>query len=436
MKTEWIAVEVIAIIIDEMTILYFLNSRFAAKISLFYPQILTFISLFVWGAIATFNNLPSLLYSGIANIIIFAYLLLTRHGSLWQKAFGVAFTITLTIGSSLAGAGLASMITNVSMQHTLEYQDSARLLAIILIKTIQIILFYFLAKKKSSIHTPQKRYLIVLTFAAALIFSCLLPILFNLSDFGAQTNLLLIWLAVGLMAILILVFLMYELFTREETRNFDLSARLHRLEMEANFFKEIDNIYADLRTWRHEYKNNLLAIQSFIENNSHEKALEYIKEISGVPIIDSTLLQTGNPVLDAVVSSKLMLARSRGIEVNIQSVYSKSCSIEDSDLCSIAGNLLDNAIEACNRMDKSNQKQFISFSIILKGKNITISIINSFDGKIERFGNKYISTKNSNAHGVGIIYVDSIVDKYQGHVLREYHEGVFETHVMLPLVSQ
>ena len=435
MKTEWVAIEIIAILVDGLTKIYFLNSRFISKYKSAIPQLLTWLSLIIWGIAATFLEFPSWLYDGTTYVIVLAYLFIAKHGSVSQKIFGMILTLALVIGSSLAGAGIASLITNVSVEHTLMYQGSARLLAIIVIKTIQIVIFYSLAKKHYTLRSLQKKPVIVLTCAAAIVFACLSFLLLNLSDFSEETNHIVIWLAVGLLFILIGIFTMYEMFILEETRNIDLSTRLQRLEIESHFFKELDVMLSDLRTWRHEYKNNLVALRALVEDGLQDKTLEYLDKISGNSLNESAMLQTGNPVLDAVVSSKLMLARRNGIEISIQAVYPENNNIEDNDLCAIAGNLLDNAIEACERMNEAKEPRFISFSLLVKGKNLTLSILNSYDGEIKRSGDKFFTIKKSQHHGIGLLYVDSIVDKYQGHVLREFQNGIFETHVMLPLIS-
>jgi sensor histidine kinase regulating citrate/malate metabolism len=274
----------------------------------------------------------------------------------------------------------------------------------------------------------------VLTCSAIMVIACFLAILFNLSGFDENINNILTWLAVGLLFIIIGIILMYEMFAREEIRNIDLAIRLQHLELEAQFFKELDVMQAELRTWRHEYKNNLIALRALIKSSSKAKTLEYLDKISIESFKEDALLQTGNLILDAVVSAKLMYAHSKGIEISIQAVYPENNVIEDNDLCAIAGNLLDNAIEACERMKHSEQKRYIIFSILVQGKNLSLSIQNSYGGEIKRAGKKFLTHKNDQFHGFGLAYVDSIVDKYQGNVLHEYKDGIFKTHVMLPLI--
>jgi sensor histidine kinase regulating citrate/malate metabolism len=251
---------------------------------------------------------------------------------------------------------------------------------------------------------------------------------------NVQQSNILVWIAVASLLMMIAIFILYELFVREESTNVALAIDLQRLNLETQFFKEIDAMYTDMRTWQHEYMNNLTALRSLVEHNAMEKALNYIDNIVCEPSQSRSALKTGNLVLDAVVSAKLGLAQSQGIEVAIHVVYPEVNRLEDNDLCAIAGNLLDNAIEACSRMSGNDEKRFINFTLLVKGKNLVLSINNSYNNELRRDGDKYLTVKKTGIHGIGIPHVDAIVRKYNGHVLRNQRHGVFETHVMLPLL--
>jgi len=432
MSTEWIVIETITIFVENFAIVYILNSRFSSKTKAVVPQYLFWFCLTVWGLSATFLSLP--FYDIFSIVIVITYLCLFKKGKLIYKVFGTFLLAALTLSVSLLGISLVSFIVNARVEDALLYQDTSRLLAIILVKMMQVVIFYALAKKHNRVRAIKKKPMLALYGAVFIVFSCLLLIFFNMQDIGLQSSGLITGIAICLLFILIGIFLIYELFVREEVRNIDLSAQLQHLELESRYFKELNAVHTDLCTWRHEYKNNLIALRALIENKTPKKALEYLDGISIESERERAMLQTGNPVLDAVVSSKLWLASSRGIEVSIHAVHPENSHIKDNDLCAIAGNLLDNAIEACERIEESAQTRFISFSLLLKGKNLTLSISNSFNGKIKRNGERYLTVKDKKFHGIGIKYVDSIVNKYQGHVLREYKDNIFETHIILPLI--
>jgi hypothetical protein len=351
-----------------------------------------------------------------------------------QKIIGVLFLLGLVLGISIAGAGLASLLTNTSITHTQIHQDFSRLLAIVLIKMLEVIILYILSKKHTDIRNMQRKPSLILLLAVTIDFICLVLVFNNLSEFNEQQNHFLVLLSMGLLSITVIIFIMFELFIREESRNIDLSTNLQRMELESRFYTEIDIMYADMRAWRHDYMINLTALRALAENKETEKILDYINSIDKEPERNLITLQTGNVVLDAVVSSKLWLAQSQGIDVSLQAVYPENNPIKDNDLCAIAGNLLDNAIEACERMTEADGNKFISLAILVKGKNLVISISNSFNNDLRREGERYLTLKKERFHGLGISHVDSIVNKYQGQIIREHKHGIFETRIMLPLL--
>jgi sensor histidine kinase YesM len=431
----WIAIETAAVFVDGITKVYFLGKRFMSRQGKVVWPALFLAVLIVWGMAATFLAFNIPLYESVTYSAVFAYLCLARQGKIPQKVFGTLLVLALDLGSSLLGLSLASFVMATSLKNTLLYQDSSRLLALVLSKTVQIVLVYVLANRQHSSSRIRSKPLITLSGAVLLVFSFMLFLFFNLSDFDEQANHIMLWLSLGLMVIVIGFFLIYEVFSQESERILELSARLQRLEIETGFFRELDAMQSDLRIWRHEYQNNLIALRSLIEEDGREMALEYLDSISVPSLRERAVLQTGNSVLDAVVSAKLLLARSKRIDVSIQAVYPEENIIDDDDLCAIVGNLLDNAIEANERMSDSERLRFISFSLMVKGKNLVLSISNSYEGEIARLGDRFPTSKDGAFHGIGIRHVDAIVDKYRGHVLREYQNGIFETHVLLPLVK-
>lgn len=435
MSREWIVVETISMLVDNLVCIYFLNSRFKSKYNSIWPQLGVWVVLVACGLIGTSSNI--MILSIIIYCIMFIYLLVFKHGTMLQKIAGVLIVCSIEIGTSIIGAGLASSIESTTISHTLEYQDTSRLLAMLFIKMIQVVVFYALSKKHENIRDLQKGPVIVLSGVVLVdfIFLILVRMYVESSDFKPRQNRLLVWLAIGALLVVVAVFMIYELFIREEMKSVELAMKLQRIKLEANYLKEIDNIYSDMRTWQHDYKNNLNALRILVDNAEKRKALEYIDNMYGETYKSAIMLQTGNLALDAIVSSKLCLAKSQNIEVNIQAVYPENNIINDNDLCALVGNLLDNAIEACIRMENTTEKKYIDFSLMVKRKNLLISVSNSYSNEIQRKGNRYITTKNEPFHGIGISHIDAIVAKHQGHVLRSHENGIFETHIMLPLLA-
>jgi hypothetical protein len=434
-RLEWIIIEVVAVLVENFMFLFFLNNRFESKFESIRPLFVTWCILVSWGLSATFLGLP--LYDFITCVILLIYLIIAKNGSIVQKIIGTIISYTIMLGTSFIGAGLASLLTSTSINHTLIYQDTSRLLAIIFIKMIQIVLFYILAKKQKAFLQLKRRPIAVLSVIVIVDFISLVVIrkYIETPNLTIEQNNLLIALAIGALLIMIGIFFIFELFIREEMTNVDLAVKLQRLELESKFLNEIDVMYSDMRAWRHDYNNNLTALRAIVEHGEKEDVLHFIDNIASESSRNNVTLQTGNLALDAIVSSKLWLAHSLHIDVTIQAVYPENNRISDTDLCAIAGNLLDNAIEACECMMDIGVKKFINFVLLVKSKNLFISISNSYSHEIKREGEHYLTTKKTHLHGIGISHVDSIVKKYDGHVLRSYNSGIFDTQVMLPLIA-
>ena len=194
---------------------------------------------------------------------------------------------------------------------------------------------------------------------------------------------------------------------------------------------EVENIYRQMRGWRHDYHNHIQTMKAYRSLGENEKIDTYLNSLETDLTSVDTLIKSGNVMVDAILNSKLSLAKDRRISINAKAVVPKKITISEIDLCIIIGNLLDNAIEACMR-NNDEAKRFIRVYMDLKRDNLYLSITNSLDGTVRKQDGRYISSKGGN-HGFGLLRVDKIVDKYAGYIKRRDAEGAFTSEVMLPL---
>ncbi len=192
---------------------------------------------------------------------------------------------------------------------------------------------------------------------------------------------------------------------------------------------EVQNIYQTMRAWRHDYHNHIqsikamLAMQKFAELDKYLDTLE-----SDLDSIDIAI-RTGNVGLDAILSSKVSIARKNNIEVDCTAKIPQVIKISDVHLCAIVGNLLDNAIEACEKLDGN---RFIRIYIGLFKQQLYISVSNSTCEKRRRRLSELVTSKLGE-HGFGLRRIDRIASQYDGYVNRKNEPGIFATEVMLPL---
>ena len=144
------------------------------------------------------------------------------------------------------------------------------------------------------------------------------------------------------------------------------------------------------------------------------------------------ILKTGNVKIDALLNSKLSLAGNKGIPVEAKAVVPAQLPVSEVDLGIILGNLMDNAMEACLKIEEKDKRFLRVYMDVLKGQ-LYIYVINSTEGRPVRTGKLYLTTKTARDHGYGLLRVDKVVEKYHGYLDRQSEEGVFATEVLLPL---
>lgn len=197
-------------------------------------------------------------------------------------------------------------------------------------------------------------------------------------------------------------------------------------------YNEVENIYKQMRGWKHDYHNHIQVMKAYLELEKYKEMDIYLDDLARDLTTIDTVLKTGNIMVDAILNSKLSLAKSQEININAKATVPKDLNIADIDLCVVIGNLMDNAMEATIKLENPEDR-FIRVYIREMKNQLYISVTNSVGGKVKKFNLEYISTKLGINHGFGLKRVDSIVRKYNGFINRQNEEGVFATEVILPL---
>ncbi len=202
-------------------------------------------------------------------------------------------------------------------------------------------------------------------------------------------------------------------------------------ELVDKHYNEVESMYRKMRGWRHDYHNHIQTLKAHMELQHYKEAEDYLTMLAEDLTTVDTVIKTGNVMVDAILNSKLALLREREIKVDVTAVVPHEVAIAGIDLSVLIGNLLDNAMEACEQME-CREERFVRIYIDILKKQLYISVTNSMQGRAARKGAHYRSNKQG-LHGFGLLRIDSIVAKYHGYLNRQSESGVFATEVMLPL---
>lgn len=193
---------------------------------------------------------------------------------------------------------------------------------------------------------------------------------------------------------------------------------------------EVENVYNTMRGWRHDYHNHMQTLKAYLSMNQIEEIGKYLDHLEEDLDSIDIAIRTGNTSVNAILSSKISIAQKRGINVNCKATVPPSLKISDVHLCAIIGNLLDNAIEACEKVPAS--KRFIRVYTGIFKEQLYISVTNSTEETRRKKLTELITSKKGE-HGLGLRRVDKTVEQYEGFVNRKNEPGVFATEIMLPL---
>lgn len=193
--------------------------------------------------------------------------------------------------------------------------------------------------------------------------------------------------------------------------------------------QEVQNIYLTMRGWRHDYHNHLQSMKAYVKMGQYDRLGEYLDLLEEDLDHVNQLIESGNVNLDAILNSKISLAQKNGIEVDYKATCPAELTVSDTDLCALIGNLIDNAVEACEKVE---ERPFIRLYIGVLKKQLYISVANATNEKVRKLDQEYITTKRGN-HGHGLKRINLVVEKYQGYINRQNEPGVFVTEIMLPL---
>lgn len=204
----------------------------------------------------------------------------------------------------------------------------------------------------------------------------------------------------------------------------------YQREIMETHYRETETMYQEMRGWRHDFRNHLQLLKSYAQKGDLNAVQAYLAELEQDLSRVDPAVKTGNTMADAILNSKISLARSKGVPVRADARIPVKLSISDLDLCVILGNLFDNAIEASVKLPES--QRLIRLYMDMKGSQLYISLTNfAPGGKLKQAGGRFSTTKGS-GHGFGLLRIDSVVKRLGGYLRRASEEGAFTTEILLP----
>lgn len=305
-------------------------------------------------------------------------------------------------------------------------------LHMILSKLFIIIIYYSVVAKLWSRHYVQKFSLVqwftfIIIIAYNIVILIMTGIVISNEMVESYSNRLLLLINMICIASADLFLLLFTKFTEENSRlKMKLSLTEQQTSLQYEYYLQQEEKYVKSIKILHDIDRHLNMIKETYQNYEHGEAAAYAKEIGKLlePLIVKQYVN--HPILNILLNDKMKYAAMHNINFQIEAGLIDLMFMEQTEIITIFGNILDNAIEACNIVEGN---KYIHLKLDTYNDFICIQLKNSTMGNLKWIAGRPVSLKGKN-HGIGLLNVDSIVKKYNGNMILEEESNEFRCSII------
>lgn len=202
-----------------------------------------------------------------------------------------------------------------------------------------------------------------------------------------------------------------------------------QLTCKTDFYKSVEESQNEIRSIKHDMKNNLETIQHMLIQEKVKEAKNYICEITSTIEKTEQIVYTKNEPVDLILNLKINAAHKHDVKFNYEINIPADLPISYKQVTAILGNLLDNAIEAQLNLEK--RERVVDFVMKYYNQSLMICIKNLY--REENGKDKVRLTKNNDKklHGIGLLNVKKMVDEMNGIMELSSEKHIFQVDILL-----
>lgn len=426
----WKIFEITVTVVETLYLFYFLygNELKRSKISLF----IAYISFTIF--VIAMNSLGTSSYINVLAVILYITIVFRYFYKISNLKFLVNISIYMII-LSISELLVMGLIMNIKQQYYTSVffnASSFRVEAIILSKTLTIILLTVF--KRHQLRKIQKfdykEFILILmpmVIGLAITLFCIGTLIsVNLDRNHYYTTILIIIpLLILFETISSVIFTDYYL--KEKQKSLDLEAIHYREKCQMKYYKSKKETETEIRKIYHDLKNYMIYLKKCSpDDQAIDTLLEPLK-------VYESYIPTNNEILDTLINEKYRIAKNKHIEFDCIIDFTDGSFINPLDICAIFGNLLDNAIEGCKKIEDI-ERRYIDIKASTINNFIVVKIVNSKNEEILLSDNHVRTTKGDKRnHGYGLYSIKESIKKYEGEFSIVVNENEFIANILIPL---
>lgn len=253
----------------------------------------------------------------------------------------------------------------------------------------------------------------------------------SLSIQRMQISLALAWIA--MLATVILLQLLFTIKAKQKEKEQENEMLQSVNAMIEKNYENLERSYLENAKNIHDFRHHVMALDELLTEGEFEEAQGYIRSLHEAEAHGFSAVITGNAVIDAVLNAHHSSAQASGIDFSVTAQPLPDLTMGSWELSTLFSNLLENAREACEKV--KGREPWIEVKISVANRFLLLEIRNTSDSRPEE--KEWKTTKREKqGHGLGLLSVEDIVEKYNGSLKRSCSEdGIVEVSVMCETIS-
>lgn len=349
---------------------------------------------------------------------------------LYEETFRKRFFMTLLLFMILGGTETAvAVATGYTEKLILEGGEYNSIIGLVVMRIITFIIAYIIrkvAKKDTEEFMPVKYWIGILTIPIITIYEFVL--IYSKEEF--RKSMLVPSMILAIVANLVIFYLYEQLISamKAKVEKSVLENQNQYYEKQLDIIKQSDE---QIRSVRHDMKNHLFSMKTFIENDEMEKLKKYVENCEHSLDNNERYVASGNTIIDSILNYKLYVAEQHNIGISAYAKVEDAISLTPFELTVILGNLLDNAIEGCMQIEKDRR---IDVEISCQQNSLLVYVENTYGGDVKKEKGQIMTTKSDEkSHGLGIKNIQKIVNEKQGTMEITHNSKKFDVDISIPI---
>lgn len=365
----------------------------------------------------------------ISEYIGYFFISFLYNSAIYRKIiFSIIFK-TLTVLMEIFTINLYSFYTGINLNTLLKnnYLIFSMYALVCFILFVVIKLYSAIYKKPTVNSIHMSKITLTQLFAVPLLSAIILYMAIVTVEYNLNYSSLIVTMSIFLINIVFFNF--YEKINEAADKKSEMISLNNQIKYYTTLYYNLNKERDNALELKHNIKNSLINIKSFLVRQNNLKAIEEIDYILGNTCQEDIYI-CEVPIIDAMVNFKNQQAKELGINMEVSTSLNVKINISNSDLANILGNALDNAIEACSKNTNESNK-VIKLQIEQRNNSLYIRISNPYEKEIKLKNNFPLSSKRKNEYGIGIRTIQKIVRNKNSIMNINLDNKIFELEIII-----